>query len=153
MSDDAPAKLRPVLRDPATGQVLPGSRGLNPRGAAGMTLDRAIRKSCDPEELAAILMTIARGNLPAGTNAGVSVSVRDRLAAIKLICDRGWGQAVQPIVVGGEDGAVAAAALAVADLDDAACELLERSIGRMLDAQTAPKPRATIDVASEEVKR
>lgn len=130
-----PDLSKPVLRDPRTGHLLPGTRAVNPRGSAGLTLDRAIRKECDPAELARILMTIARGALPDGVNGATTVSVRDRLAAIKLICDRGWGAAVQPVVVSDGDGMQALGAIAVRDLDDTECEILERAIARQIDAR------------------
>lgn len=81
-----------------------GNPGGRPKG-----LGESVRKLVgnDGEKLIQALLAIAVGKAEDRKKlfgAGVRVSLRDRLEAIKQLCDRGWGKPIQSIEHSGPDG-------------------------------------------------
>jgi len=74
----------------------PGQSG-NPRGGPGRTkgLERMMREAFkeDWTKFTDVLRDIAMGRLPAGMSGEVTIKVRDRIEALKLIYDRSFGKA------------------------------------------------------------
>lgn len=105
----AERERRPVPRSIAATAWKPGQSG-NPAGRP-VGLGKAIRKALgDGSELVEILLSIARGEQTAkSTASGVQIEAEpptrlERLAAIKLLLEHGWGKPATKVEVSGPDG-------------------------------------------------
>lgn len=127
-----PAETAAIKRD-ERGRILPGSV-LNPKGNT-RSIEKAMREACPAEELAGFLASVVRGVMPAGATRATSdaPTMRERLAAAKLLMDRGWGRVPQTINVAAQvDGGADMGTIRVDDLDEAAAEVLERALASRL---------------------
>ena len=78
----------PIPKKRGSPLMVAGGPSLNPKGRPrlGHALAELVRAQCDPAELLASLVALAKGP---------HVRHTDRLAAIRELLDRGWGKAIQ----------------------------------------------------------
>jgi hypothetical protein len=131
----ARAITMPLNREPSAAELAarfkPGQPSANP-GGRPKGLERRIREQLrdDWEAITLALRDIALGRLPPGITGETTVKIRDRIDAIRLLYDRGWGKARTVVDVNADIADALMSSMDVSSLDEESLEELEAAIAR-----------------------